>query len=587
MNTLNFIHKTLRLFLIAVLLTHSIILFGQTSNNQQQKDSLRKVIATMQGEDKLNAYMHLAVAYFFESKDELKMDTMLTIYSEMDREAQKQGDIKKRSMIRCNILKAFINAGNSGEVLKRAPEYLDFIETQQSWFHYYNAYTSLVNTCLDVYQFDRALAEAQKMYDKAQSFKHDDGMAQALYAMGKIYRKQERGNDEVHVLRQAIELMKEKTDYYPIMANLYCDLCQTMIDLEYYDELEVELKAFENLNNLYEEEVKREVPTTRANLWGCYGEFYIAKNELDKAEYYYNKIDSALQTNVYKIMVSKGRTRIYRSRKQFDKALEEVNRLIEISEQTSQPSFIYPLWKAEILSEMGYCKESIAHANQAILLKDSLAKIEYARQVDGIRTQYEVDRHIAEKEKARLSFRFAVGIGVSLAGIVILLLVILIIRIKYSRKIHKKNLALVEQILAQEKDQAEIDKLRKIAQENAGTTQETDEIFVRLEKLMQEKQSYTETECNRKTLAEAVGTNEKYLSDSIKNNTDLAVSEYIMKYRLKHANTLLLRPAAEYTIDAVAINSGFGSRSKFHEHYRNHYGITPNEFRKTIQAKKE
>jgi AraC-like DNA-binding protein len=168
-----------------------------------------------------------------------------------------------------------------------------------------------------------------------------------------------------------------------------------------------------------------------------------------------------------------------------------------------------------------------------------------------------------------------------------LLLIILIIWIFYSRKIQKKNEALVDRILAQEKDRTEIEKLRKIAQDNAGTVAEDDEIFIRLEKLMQEQKPYTETECNRKTLAEAVGTNEKYLSDSIKNNTGLPVSEYIMKYRLKHANTLLLRPSAEYTIDAVAIDSGFGSRSKFHEHYRNHYGITPNEFRKTIQAKKE
>ena len=107
--------------------------------------------------------------------------------------------------------------------------------------------------------------------------------------------------------------------------------------------------------------------------------------------------------------------------------------------------------------------------------------LEAEKQLDELRTQYEVDKHIAEKQKARLRFMFAAGIGA-------LLFVILIIWIFYSRKIHKKNVALVEQILAQEKDRNEIDKLRKIAQENTGSAAETDEIFARSEKIMQEKQ---------------------------------------------------------------------------------------------------
>ena len=216
--------KYIYLLLLIPCLLSSAIVCGQSDDSQQKKDSLRRVIAVTQGEEKLNAYMHLAVAYYFESSDELKMDTMLSVYSEMDREARKQKNVGKRGIIRYNILHAFKNAGNFDEIFKRTPEYLNFLEKEEEWFLYYNAYTTLVDAYLLVYQFDKALAEAQKMYDKAQSFKHDDGMAQALYA---IYTRQSMGM--------------------------------------------------------------------------CYGRFYIAKNELDKAEYYYNKIDSAIQTNIYKI----------------------------------------------------------------------------------------------------------------------------------------------------------------------------------------------------------------------------------------------------------------------------------------------
>ncbi len=50
--------------------------------------------------------------------------------------------------------------------------------------------------------------------------------------------------------------------------------------------------------------------------------------------------------------------------------------------------------------------------------------------------------------------------------------------------------------------------------------------------------------------------------------------------RLEHARELLSLPNTELTIEAIAIDSGFGSRNTFYRLFREKYGLTPVEFRK-------
>ena len=572
------------LFLICFCFFSSLRISAQ--ENDVVKDSLRRVIASTQGEEKLKAYMYLATAYFFESKDELKMDTMLTIYSEMDKEARKQDNIKMRGVIRCNILAAFKNQGNFDEVFRRAPEYLTLLEKGQSWFHYYNVYRYLVDSYLRVYQFDRALAEAKTMYDKAQSFNHKDGMALALYAMAQISGKQDRWEEAVSLERQTIELMKGDPINYPIMANVYFDMCQSLLSLERYDELEPELKAFENINRLYEENVKREIPTTRANLWECYARYYIAINKLDKAEQYYNKIDSALQTTAYKILVHHGRAKIYRLRKQFDKALEEVNRLIKLEEQTSHPDAGDLILKADILAEMGNCKEAVELANQSLSLKDSLGKIEYARQLDGLRTQYEVSKHIVEKERNRNYFLLALG------GC-ILLFVLLAIWIYYNRKITRKNRTLVSQIkeLQSEQEIRNQSLLQKTSfqmpQSNASELcpeSRRDKLCLALRDLLLKDKIYRESTLSRDGLVERLGINRFDLEDAFLFCFGIPYSEYINQLRLNDAIVVL--EESDLSMEEISEKVGFGTVRTFQMQFRKKYNMSPRDYRKLAKEKK-
>ncbi|WP_163174722.1 helix-turn-helix domain-containing protein [Bacteroides sp. 51] len=108
-----------------------------------------------------------------------------------------------------------------------------------------------------------------------------------------------------------------------------------------------------------------------------------------------------------------------------------------------------------------------------------------------------------------------------------------------------------------------------------------DAICTQLDMLMQASQPYTDPQLNRCKLAKLLHTNEKYLRDCIHlYKQGATVNEYLNNLRLEYACQLLLHPTDDYTIESIAVASGFNSRSVFHTLFRQHYGHTPDEYRR-------
>lgn len=76
-----------------------------------------------------------------------------------------------------------------------------------------------------------------------------------------------------------------------------------------------------------------------------------------------------------------------------------------------------------------------------------------------------------------------------------------------------------------------------------------------------------------------LNTNEKHLSQSIKTNLGITINEYINQMRLNYAKELLSDKSNIYSFETIAIESGFESKTTFHKLFKEHYGISPNEFR--------
>ncbi|MDR1654079.1 MAG: AraC family transcriptional regulator [Prevotellaceae bacterium] len=221
------------------------------------------------------------------------------------------------------------------------------------------------------------------------------------------------------------------------------------------------------------------------------------------------------------------------------------------------------------------CKDSLQMYEQAGKQKLAAADILFEK-------QEQKKAEIQHNEKMLLRNKNIISVAVVLC---VILIVVLTVWFFYSRKIHKKNVALVQKILEQEKLLQQTADTATAGSAHIDTPLQTppDEIFLRVEKLMIEDMLFTSEHCNWKTLATAAATNENYLRTSIRTHTGLSVNGYINAYRCKYANTLLLRPAKEMTVEQIAFDSGFSSRITFYNAYSKHYKISPNEFRKIAQ----
>ena len=118
--------------------------------------------------------------------------------------------------------------------------------------------------------------------------------------------------------------------------------------------------------------------------------------------------------------------------------------------------------------------------------------------------------------------------------------------------------------------------------EDKATTEETDELFFKISTVLREQRLFTDSNLTIQDLANAVGSNRTYVSNCINRRTGLSFSQYIARYRVEHAQTLLCDPhyATDHDaiVDAIAM-SGFTSDQTFYRLFKEITGLTPLQFR--------
>lgn len=100
-----------------------------------------------------------------------------------------------------------------------------------------------------------------------------------------------------------------------------------------------------------------------------------------------------------------------------------------------------------------------------------------------------------------------------------------------------------------------------------------------LEKLQTEK-LFLDTSLTIRKAAKVLGTNEKYLSNSINKIQNESFSSLVNKFRVEYAQELLVNEEYEnYTIESIGNISGFNSKSNFNSVFKKATGLTPSEFK--------
>lgn len=111
-------------------------------------------------------------------------------------------------------------------------------------------------------------------------------------------------------------------------------------------------------------------------------------------------------------------------------------------------------------------------------------------------------------------------------------------------------------------------------------------IFKMLQELIEGEQLYLNPSLSRAMLLNKTHIQKSQFSPIIRKFTNKSFIQYVNDLRLKHAIEMMSEHK-DYTIDAIAMESGMGSIQTFYRIFTERYGIAPNEYRKILNAKKE
>lgn len=223
--------------------------------------------------------------------------------------------------------------------------------------------------------------------------------------------------------------------------------------------------------------------------------------------------------------------------------------------------------------------QALARATE---LHDSLILRDNNRQTAEFEVQFktqEKERALAEAEaQARLHFIIIIALVIILVGGAIALWRIIVAQ----RHLHQKNRDLFELL----NRTFPIGDVKSLTTEPTPTAEEKsiNSLYSRVCEFMREQQPYTDSDLNRDTLAQMLGTNYSYLADAIRQCTGgHTLSDFLDEYRVKHAARLLAN--TDTPIGLVIEMSGFASRSHFNTLFREKYKMTPSEYRNVAKEK--
>ncbi len=110
---------------------------------------------------------------------------------------------------------------------------------------------------------------------------------------------------------------------------------------------------------------------------------------------------------------------------------------------------------------------------------------------------------------------------------------------------------------------------------------EAGRILSRIDELVRSELLFKQADFSLAELSRRTGINQSYLSQSINSQLNLNFTDYINGFRVSLAKELLQQPAYnKYTVEAVAFEVGFNSKSSYYRAFRKHSGVTPAEFKR-------
>ena len=202
-------------------------------------------------------------------------------------------------------------------------------------------------------------------------------------------------------------------------------------------------------------------------------------------------------------------------------------------------------------------------------------------QLNRLSRLYRLDELEQEKRVALAEQSRARTLAGSALIVAVLLLALCVLLVVHHRRLQQKNRELVARIRSQAEQRAEEAARRAEAEQPADELSREMQLFRRLQELLADEEVLRRPRLGRDELADLLGTNRTYVADAVAACTEqhCSVSQYVAAVRVRRAR-YLIDNHPELSLGEIGHACGFQSQSSFIRCYRDHYGITPGEYRK-------
>lgn len=402
--------------LLAAILLPCTAVRGTDAETRHKKDSVMALLPSLEGEAKLRAYDNLAGFVFVH---ENSIDSVKKYYGIYAAEAKRQGDKRRQGVAMLSPVGAMINRGLYAEAVGGADEILPFLHENELWDLYYQCASHKAMALFHMGRKDDAFEATNKTYGEAKDADNLTGMASTLRVLGQMYVMSLRYQDAEACFRESLDVEKRVSGIPAGRLYAYAELAGVLCTLPETDKSEAEalLKEWEEYLTKWEEENIRNggerAETWWINLDTRYIELYYVKEDYDRVWEYCDRLEGySSLTQSMKSVVYYYRMFVAIERKQYAAALGYNNMYYDVSYEMGDLGSVNEAltFRAYINALLGNAEEVLTTVDSMSFGLDEIRRKDINRQLDELRTVYEVDKLEAQKARQRMIILFT-GIG--------------------------------------------------------------------------------------------------------------------------------------------------------------------------------
>ena len=426
-----------------LLLIVGILLFAATSmfaatDSEHVIDSLKKVIPTLEGEQRLKALE----AVYNESLKMGDFELQLKCLDEWQAEAHRQGNAASEAEARVDRILDFFNEAIYDSIFPLSHDMMDFCEKHDMVRKKMQAWHMLVGAYHFTGQYNQALREVKLMYEEAHRRGSDYGESMAYFNMGNVYFSMGHYEESADAFERCIPLMHNIDQ--AVLLEIYPYYCDALDMLKRYDELDgVTKQWWKIIEEKFAKGDDRDQDVILSNYYIACAQAKLGTGQLEEAERLLEDVEKHISDkNTYEylfLVFYRAKLRMMQGR--YEEALNLNAERISMCDSIDDKPTLIPVHKqrADILMLAGRYKEAAEMYARTFELSDSLNKANTRTQLNELRTIFKVDELETTNARRRGQFITIISIIVTVALLVILLLIWMA-----ARKLRNKNRQLAQ-----------------------------------------------------------------------------------------------------------------------------------------------